>query len=300
MKWGCTPETREARRQSLNVTVLHESWRFHPLTLIHYAEACSVAEELRRAGYWVRLAQFRDDSAWDFSREPLLLRLSDSAMLTAVQALTRMARRFCGPSAAVMERCYDKYEACRIATANGVDCPVTTLASTATAISYPVVLKPRRGSDSLGLRFLRGSIPARRRTDDYIIQQRVRGAELTVAVFHGRIAGTPLRIHLPEGAPYSFFRKYLLRPARAPLADAAFAERVRSTALGIARMFAVDWAARIDFIYEPATDRLHFLECDVAPLVGATSAFAASLEAAGIDRAKQLHMLLNEPAANSD
>lgn len=63
-------------------------------------------------------------------------------------------------------------------------------------------------------------------------------------MFHGRIAGTPLRIHLPEGAPYSFFRKYLLRPARAPLADAALAERVRSTALGIARMFAVDWAAR--------------------------------------------------------
>jgi hypothetical protein len=97
VKWGCTPETREARTQSLNVTVLHESWRFHPLTLIHYAEACSVADELRRAGYSVRLAQFRGDSAWDFSREPLLLRLSDSAMLTAVQALTRTARRFLAP-----------------------------------------------------------------------------------------------------------------------------------------------------------------------------------------------------------
>jgi D-alanine-D-alanine ligase-like ATP-grasp enzyme len=291
----------KSRTQSLNVTVLHESWRFHPLALIHYAEACSVAAELRRAGYSVRLARFRDDSDWDLSREPLLLRLSDSVMLMAVQALTRMARPFFGPSAAVMERCYDKYEACRIATASGVDCPATTLASTAAAISYPVVLKPRRGSDSLGVRFLRGSrIPAHRRTEDYIIQQRVRGAELTIAVFHGRIAGTPLRIHLPEGAPYSFFRKYLLRPPRAPLADAALAERVRRTALGIARMFTVNWAARIDLIYETATDRLHFLECDVAPLVGATSAFAASLEAAGINRAEQLRMLLNEPADHSD
>jgi D-alanine-D-alanine ligase-like ATP-grasp enzyme len=217
-------------------------------------------------------------------------------MLAAVQALTRAARPFLGPSAAVMERCYDKYEACRIATANGVDCPATTLASTTGRISYPVVLKPRRGSDSIGVRLLRGSsIPARMCTDDYIIQQRVRGAELTVAVFHGHIAGMPLRIHLPEGVPYSFFRKYLLRPPRAPLADAALAERVRRAALGIARMFAVDWAARIDLIHETATDRLHFLECDVAPLVGATSAFAASLETAGINRAEQLRMLLNEP-----
>jgi hypothetical protein len=40
-------------------------------------------------------------------------------------------------------------------------------------------------------------------------------------------------------------------------------------------------------------DRLCFLECDVAPLVSANSAFAASLEAAGIGRAEQLRMLLS-------
>lgn len=281
----------------MNVTVLHDSRRLHPLALIHYIEACSVAEELRRAGYGVRLERFRDDSVSDLSRGPLLLRLSDPVMLAAVQALARAARPFLGPSAAVMERCYDKYEACRIVTASGVDCPSTTLASTAGGISYPIVLKPRRGSDSIGVRLLRGSrIPARIRTDGYIIQQQVRGAELTIAVFQRRIAGMPLRIHLPEGTPYSFCRKYLLRPRRVPLADRGLAERVRRTALKIARVFAINWAARIDLIHEPATDRLHFLECDVAPLVGATSAFATSLEAAGINRAEQLRMLLNEPA----
>jgi hypothetical protein len=41
---------------------------------------------------------------------------------------------------------------------------------------------------------------------------------LTVGVFGDRV-GMPLRILLPEGTPYSFLRKYLLRPARAPLAD---------------------------------------------------------------------------------
>jgi hypothetical protein len=39
---------------------------------------------------------------------------------------------------------------------------------------------------------------------------------------------------------------------------------------------------------------LRFLECDVAPLIGANSAFAASLEAAGITRVAQLPLLLRE------
>jgi biotin carboxylase len=215
-------------------------------------------------------------------------------MLAAVQMLTRAARPFLGPGAAVMERCYDKYEAHRIATANGVDCPATALASEASAMPFPLVLKPRRGSDSIGVRLLWDSpIPAYARTDAYITQQYVRGAELTVAVFRDR-AGMPLRILLPEATPYSFFRKYLLRPRHAPLADEGLAEQVRRTALEIAGTFGVDWAARIDLIHETGTDRLRFLECDVAPLVGATSAFAVSLEAAGMSRAEQLRMLLNE------
>ena len=123
----------------------------------------------------------------------------------------------------------------------------------------------------------------------------MRGAELTIAVFRDQ-AGMPLRIFLPEATPYSFLRKYLLRPRHAPLADARLAERVRRTALEIAGIFGVDWAARIDLIHETESDRLRFLECDVAPLVGANSAFAASLEAAGVSRAEQLRMLLDESA----
>jgi D-alanine-D-alanine ligase-like ATP-grasp enzyme len=191
-----------------------------------------------------------------------------------------------------MERCYDKYEAYRIASGNGVDCPVTALASEESAISFPLVLKPRRGSDSIGLRILKqGSVPTRVRTDRYITQQFVRGSELTVAVFRERV-GAPFRILLPEGTPYRFLRKYLLRPRREPIADGDLAERVRRLARQIAGVFSVNWAARIDLIHETTTDRLRFLECDVAPLVGATSAFAASFEAAGISRAKQLSMLL--------
>jgi len=107
-------------------------------------------------------------------------------------------------------------------------------------------------------------------------------------------AGMPLRFVLPEETPYSFLRKYLLRPHRAPLADANLAERVRHTALEIAAIFGVNWAARIDLIHETATGRLRFLECDVAPLIGAGSAFAASFQGAGMSRAEQLRMLLTE------
>ena len=277
----------------MNVTVLRESWQPHPLAWIHRAEARFFAEELRRAGYAVRLVQFRDDSVSDLPSGLLVLRVSDPVMRAAVQTLTRAGLPFIGPSAAVMERCYDKYEAHRIATAHGVDCPATALASESSMTSIPMVLKPRRGSDSIGVRLLKdGRIPAHARTDDYITQQYVRGVELTVAVLRDR-AGMPLRILLPEATPYSFFRKYLWPTPRAPLADIGLAERVRRTALEIARTFEIDWAARIDLIHQTENDRLCFLECDVAPLVGANSAFAASFQAAGIDRTEQLRMLLS-------
>jgi D-alanine-D-alanine ligase-like ATP-grasp enzyme len=156
------------------------------------------------------------------------------------------------------------------------------------------MLKPRRGSDSLGVRLLRGGpIPVRFRTAAYIALEYMRGTELTVAVLHGHV-DMPLHIHLPDGTPYSFLRKYLLCPARAPLADSGVAQRLRDAARRIAKVFGINWATRIDLIHEKATGRLRFLECDVAPLVGARSAFAASLDAAGIDRAEQLRLFLGE------
>jgi len=277
-----------------SVTVLCEAWRPHPLAWIHRAEARSVAEELRRAGRAATLVQFREDAVSALPPGTLLLRVSDPVMLYAATRLTRAALSYVGPGAEVIERCYDKYRAHAIAIAAGVDSPATALANAADAIPYPLILKPRRGSDSIGIRLLQGGpIPPAGRTEDNIAQEYVRGTELTVAVMHGRV-GAPLRIVLPEGKPYSFLRKYLLRPDHAPLTDPALVERVRNAALSIARAFAVDWAVRIDLIHETGSGRLRFLECDAAPLVGAQSAFAASLEAAGISRREQLRLLLNE------
>jgi D-alanine-D-alanine ligase-like ATP-grasp enzyme len=277
----------------VSVTVVYESWRPHPLAWIHRAEARSIAGELRRSGLAVELARWRENAAPSLPPGALLLRLSDSLMLSCAQALGRASVPFLGPHAAVMERCYDKHVSHRIATANGVDCPATALASDAGALPFPLVLKPRRGSDSIGVQLLRGAtIPAARRSEHYLVQEYVRGTELTVGVINGR-TGMPLRIDLPADTLHSFRRKYLVRAPRTPLTDAGLIRQVRQTALRVARLFEVNWAARIDLIHESDTGRLRFLECDVAPLVSAGSTFAASLEAGGIGRAEQLRLLLN-------
>jgi len=203
-------------------------------------------------------------------------------MLHATEALTRAGIPYIGPGAAVMQLCYDKRAATERVAAAGITVP-------ADATSFPMVVKPRRGSDSLGVRIARaGPIP---RSDDHLTQELVRGLELTVAVLHGTV-GRPLRIALPEGALYSFARKYLLQPRREPLSDATLAKRAEDTAVRITELLKVDWAARIDFIYDPKRDRLCFLECDVAPLIGVGSAFADSLLAAGMPRAEQLRRLI--------
>jgi len=209
------------------VVVVRERRHPHPLSWIHRAEAQSIVEELRGAGCDVSVERFGADSARRLPPGPLLLRLSDPVMLDAARALTDASIPYIGPSAGAMARCYDKYEAWRIASAAGIDCPATALARDAGTLSFPLYIKPRRGSDSIGVRLLRrGPIPPRWRTDFCIAQERIVGAELTIAALHGRI-GVPLQIFLPEGTPYTFTRKYLWRPARAPVVEAPLAGRVR-------------------------------------------------------------------------
>src|SRR5690349_24957929 len=102
-----------------------ESWRAHALAWIHRAEALSIARELG--------AQLTSGEAPPGS----LLRLSDPVMREVVRTL-RVP--YFGPGSAALERCYDKYEACR----QVADAPRTFLASDAHGLAAPFVLKPRR------------------------------------------------------------------------------------------------------------------------------------------------------------
>jgi biotin carboxylase len=215
-------------------------------------------------------------------------------MVDAVRALDAAAISYHGPGKAPLERCYDKWRAYTEVSAAGIDCPETRLAVDDDGFGRPVVLKPRCGSDSIGLRVVRsGPVPERLRNEAMLVQPQIFGAELTVGIVDGH-AGEPLRLGLAEGVPYTFLRKYLQRPRRAPLTDRTLATRVQHIALAAARTLGVDWAARVDFIHERTSGRLLFLECDAAPLVGPASAFAASLAAGGMARAEQLGRLLGE------
>jgi D-alanine-D-alanine ligase-like ATP-grasp enzyme len=259
---------------------VREPWRAHPLAWIHRAEARGIARELAAP-----LITWNGSPAGR-----LLLRLSDPAMLRVATELTRAGAPYWGPRPEVMEACYDKLQATRLVAGEGIDCPKTVLGNAPGRLDFPIVAKPRRGSDSLGVRLVRkGPLPERYRSSEFLLQEYVRGAEITVGLIGGRV-GRPLAIELAAGKIYSFARKYVLRPPRGLLQDLALAMRVREAAARIARLLSVNWAARVDFIADPA-GRLCFLECDVAPLVGARSAFAESLAVAGIDRAEQLRLL---------
>jgi len=273
------------------VTVLHDAWRLHPLAWIHRSEARRIAWELRRSGHAVRRCTFGRSAIADSGAGRRILRLSDPVMFEAVEALSSAKVPYIGPGFEAMKRCYDKYGATRLLAARGFKCPQTELGSEADRIDFPMVLKPRWGSDSIGLRhYAHGPVPACKRNERYIVQRYVRGADITIGVLNGQ-AGAPLHIHIPDGALYTFARKYVLRPRIVPVTEQRFATRVHLDAVRIAATLGVDWAARIDFIHERGTDMLYFLECDVAPLVAAGSAFDRSLRAAGIARSEQLKRL---------
>ena len=261
---------------------MREPWRAHPLAWIHRAEAAEIARELG-----VPLATLGEPL---LERRPIL-RLSDPEMLRVASELTREGVAYAGPRAEVMQICYDKLQATRLVAGDGIDCPKTALADSPHVPDFPLILKPRRGSDSLGVRVVRkGPLAKRWRSAEFLVQEHVRGKEITLGVIGGHI-GRPLSIGLPPGTPYSFMRKYLFRPRRELVQDLRLAMRAREAAARIARLLGVNWAARVDFIATPR-GRLCFLECDVAPLVSVRSAFAASLAAGGIDRAEQLRLLV--------
>jgi D-alanine-D-alanine ligase-like ATP-grasp enzyme len=245
---------------------VRERWRFDPLAWIHRAEAAAIAREL-------------GTTLVSGSIPPgALLRLSDPVMREVV---AEIKTPYCGPGSAALERCYDKYEAHRLVTAAGIDAPRTFLASEDHRLPPPFIVKPRRGSDSLGVRI----VTTAPKSAELLVQERIVGDEVTIALFRDRV-GMPLRIHLPPGTPYTFLRKYLVRPGRSVLEDS----RVRNAAMEVGRLLGIDWAARVDFIVRDGTP--FFLECDAAPLVGPDSAFAASFAAAGVERAAQLRWLV--------
>src|SRR5689334_4598154 len=125
--------------------VVHDSWRLHPLSWIHRAEARGIARELRRTGHAVRCAAIGRSAIAHASAGRGILRLSDPVMFEAVEALSSAGVPYIGPGFAAMSRCYDKYAASRLVAADGFTCPDTRLGLEAEPGDFAVVVKPRWG-----------------------------------------------------------------------------------------------------------------------------------------------------------
>ena len=161
--------------------VVHDAWRLHPLAWIHRSEARQIAWELRRNGHAVRRSSFVVSAIAASGDDRRILRLSDPVMFKAVEALSTARVAYIRPGFETMKRCYDKYSASRLLTAAGFTCPQTELGINAERIDFPVVAKPRWGSDSIGVRlYAQGPVPAGKRNERHIVQRYIRGAEITI------------------------------------------------------------------------------------------------------------------------
>ncbi len=274
------------------VRVLAPAVSRDPVSLLHRVESCMIASELKAMGYGVSVSVYKNPQALNEMHGIKLLRLSDALMVQATRELTDVGVEYAGPSAAVLEQCYDKLLAYRRAEQGGILCPATFAVVDFTDDGSPLILKPRRGSDSLGIRICRnGLVPSNRRTSDYLVQPFIEGAEVTVGLLK-RTVGVPLEILRPEGKVYSFFRKNVLRTERKLIDDIELGKRIHEIAVRVAEVFEVDWAARVDFLYDRRSDRLYFLECDAAPTISKSSSFAQSLERSGLTRQDKIELLL--------
>ena len=218
-------------QSAVTFIVVYDAWRLHPLVWIHRGEARRIARELRRAGQAVRCRAFGRSIVADPGAGRRILRLSDPVMFLAAEALSAARVPYIGPGFEVMKRCYDRYAASRLVAAGGFTCPETVLGTEADRIEFPVVLKPRWGSDSIGLRlYTHGPVHARKRNERYIVQRYIRGADITVGVLNGE-AGAPLHIRIPDDALYTFVR---VRAAAAHRAGGGTAARGTGACRGVA------------------------------------------------------------------
>lgn len=283
------PASRSMKKK-LRILAPHLS--HDPVSWVHRVEAHLLKKELRKLSFDISIHLYPCETK---AGSPLLLRLSDNLMRRATRELTALGLPYAGPPPGVLENCYDKYTAYRKVSEIGVEIPPTFLGNEPLSLTPPILIKPRRGSDSLGIRVFRsGRVPERFRTEEYLLQPFLNGIDLTVGYLPGFV-GYPLEILRPTNTIYSFARKNLLRTKKRPVSDNLLVHQLQTTAKGVCRKMGIDWAARVDFLFDPKHHRLYFLECDAAPLIHRESAFALSLQTAGLERTQQISLFLKGP-----
>ncbi|MBQ8716275.1 MAG: D-alanine--D-alanine ligase [Clostridia bacterium] len=150
---------------------------------------------------------------------------------------------------------------------------------------YPVVLKPRSGGSSVGLRFVRSQRQWRKITPlgGILCEEYLPGREYTVGVFDGRaLPAVEIR---PIGGAYDYEHKYTVGASEelcpAPLPDVK-ARLLSELALCAFAALSLRDYARIDF-REDGMGNPRFLEANTLPGMTETSLFPLAAKTAGIE-----------------
>jgi D-alanine-D-alanine ligase len=156
-------------------------------------------------------------------------------------------------------------------------------------LPYPLMAKTPRGGSTLGVLpvdapgALEGALVELLKFDDVVLlEQRITGDEITVAVFEGR--ALPVVAIRPHEGFFDFEAKYTkgrtdyIVPA--PIAEAAAADATRQ-ALAAWAALGLSGVARADFIVD-ADDRAWFLEVNTLPGMTATSLSPMAAGAVGL------------------
>jgi D-alanine-D-alanine ligase len=213
-----------------------------------------------------------------------------------------------GPSACI--RCMDKVVAKHALRDAGVPTPdfyafsqaafeelgaARALPAIEERLEFPIVVKPAGQGSALGIKFARtaadvpGAIVAAFSYDTKVVLERyVAGRDLAVSVLEG--PGGPEALPIVEAVPqdedfYDFESRYEIGRTRftcpAELPEAV-AERARSLALESYRVLGCYGFARVDLMFDEASEELTVLEANVIPGLTDTSLLPLAAEAAGI------------------
>ena len=175
-----------------------------------------------------------------------------------------------------------------IRTPDWVMWPAST--KTIDALGWPLVVKPSRVGSTIGLsvvdteKDLTSAVEhAKMYDDDVMIEQLIRGRELTVGVLGDQALAVGEII--PKHDVFDYECKYTpgmtqeIFPADLPTKTAA---AIQASAAETHRVLKLRDMSRVDFILSPE-DNLHCLEANTLPGLTSTSLLPQSAEAAGID-----------------
>ncbi|MDO3680318.1 D-alanine--D-alanine ligase [Paenibacillus ehimensis] len=203
--------------------------------------------------------------------------------------------------------CMDKDLSKRLLRAEGIPTPdwlcltgmdEDTLEAVEEHLGYPVFVKPNHGGSSIGIQIaidrnsLRTAVrDAFRRDQSIVVEQHVKGDELTCPILNGELLPI-VGIRPVHSGWFDYQAKYVEGAADEQIIvlPAELETRVRETALACYRLLKCSVYARIDMILKDGIP--HVLEANTLPGMTATSLFPASAQAAGISFDRLLSLII--------